>query len=50
MTYFLTAYNYATHKWDILDKGVPSTDCEILRKQLLESTDYTIINIVSECK
>lgn len=48
MTYFLTAYNPVTRVWDTLDYDVPASECEVLRNQLLEDTEYVIINIVPE--
>ena len=48
MTYFLAGYNPTTGLWDVLDQDVPSSECLVLRDQLLSETNYTVINIVPE--
>ena len=48
MSYFLAGHNKETGNWDILDRKVDLEECVALRDQLLEETDYDIINIVPE--
>lgn len=48
MTYTLAGYNQQTGLWDILDRNVPHEEALVLKKQIVESTRYTMVNIISE--
>lgn len=50
MSYFLAGYNKETGNWDVLDHKVDLKDCVALRDELIEQTDYDLINIVPELK